>query len=59
MWLVFVTLDLSLSVGVSRECKRKTRFTKLNAIHRIKLLKGNKNPKMHWKEKRELFQHSA
>lgn len=56
---MFVTPDLSLSVRVSRECKQKTRLTKLNAIHRIELSKGNKNPKMHWKEKRELFQHSA
>lgn len=52
---MFVTPDLSLSVRVSRECKQKTRLTKLNA----ELSKGNKNPKMHWKEKRELFQHSA
>lgn len=51
MWLAFVTQDLSLSVRESQECKQKTRFTKLNAIHRIKLSKGNKNPKMFEREK--------
>lgn len=52
MRLAFVTQDLSLSVRGSRKCRLKTRFTKLNVIHRTKLSKRN-NPKMHWKEKRE------